>query len=93
MSNWYAADTHFGSESKEIMIRDNRPFKDIHEYTEAQVRIWNEQASSDDTIYVIGDFCNCGPNTEKDFRSGLAVSKRINAHPRYVIICNRDDII
>ena len=80
MSNWYAADTHFGSDSIDIMVRDNRPFMDIHEYTEAQVRIWNEQASSNDTIYVIGDFCNCGPNTEKDFRSGLSVSKRIHAH-------------
>ena len=80
MSNFYTADTHFGSDSKEIMIRDNRPFKDINEYTEAQIKIWNEQASSDDTIYVIGDFCNCGPKVEKDFRSGLAVSKQINAH-------------
>ena len=55
MSNWFTADTHFGSDSKEIMIRDNRPFKDINEYTEEQIRIWNEQASSDDTIYVIGE--------------------------------------
>ena len=61
MGNFYTADTHFGSDSKAILIRDNRPFKDINEYTEEQVRIWNEQASSDDTIYVIGDFCNCGP--------------------------------
>lgn len=79
MGNCYTADTHFGSDSKEIMVRDNRPFKDINEYTKEQVRIWNEQASPDDTIYVIGDFCNCGPKTEKDFRSGLAVSKQINA--------------
>ena len=80
MSNWYTADTHFGSDSKFVMVRDNRPFKDINEYTEAQVKIWNEQASSEDTIYVIGDFCNCGPKVEKDFRSGLAVSRQINAH-------------
>ncbi len=80
MSNWFTADTHFGSDSKEIMIRDNRPFMDINEYTEEQIKIWNEQASSDDTIYVIGDFCNYVPGLEEDFRSGLAVSKRINAH-------------
>ena len=45
MSNWYTADTHFGSDSKEVLVRDNRPFKDINEYTKEQVRIWNEQAS------------------------------------------------
>ena len=80
MRNWYTADPHFGSDSFSVLKRDNRPFKDIAEYESEQVRIWNEQASSDDTIYVIGDFCNCGPKIEKDFRSGLAVSKQINAH-------------
>ena len=79
MSNWYTADPHFGSDSVSIMKRDNRPFKDIAEYTAEQVRIWNEQASSDDTIYVIGDFCNYNAH-EKDYVSGLAVSKQINAH-------------
>ena len=82
MRNWYTADTHFGDDSNDILIRDMRPFKDITEYTKEQVRIWNEQASADDTIYVLGDFCNYNIH-EKDFRSGLAVSKLVNAH----IIC------
>ena len=79
MNNWYTADPHFGSDSIGVLKRDNRPFKDNAEYTAEQVRIWNEQASSDDTIYVIGDFCNYNV-AEKDYISGLAVSKRINAH-------------
>ena len=79
MSNWYTADSHFGSDSVTVLHRDNRLFKDNAEYTAEQVRIWNEQASSDDTIYVIGDFCNYN-STEKDYISGLAVSKQINAH-------------
>ena len=79
MSNWYTADSHFGSDSVTVLQRDNRLFKDNAEYTAEQVRIWNEQASSDDTIYVIGDFCNYN-STEKDYISGLAVSKQINAH-------------
>ncbi|MBR3142065.1 MAG: metallophosphoesterase [Clostridiales bacterium] len=79
MNNWYTADPHFGSDSFGVLKRDNRPFKDNAEYTAEQVRIWNEQASSDDTIYVIGDFCNYNV-TEKDYISGLAVSKQINAH-------------
>lgn len=79
MSNWYTADSHFGSDSVTVLQRDNRLFKDNAEYTAKQVRIWNEQASSDDTIYVIGDLCNYN-STEKDYISGLAVSKQINAH-------------
>ena len=76
MSNWYTADSHFGSDSVTVLQRDNRLFKDNAEYTAEQVRIWNEQASSDDTIYVIGDFCNYN-STEKDYISGLAVSKQM----------------
>ena len=78
MSNWYMADTHFGADSNDIIERENRPFKDNLEYAEEQVRIWNEQASADDTIYAIGDFCNYN-SFEKDFMSGLAVSSRVNA--------------
>ena len=92
MSNWYTADTHFGSDSNDIPIRDMRPFKDINEYTEEQVRIWNEQASPDDTIYVLGDFCNYNRH-EKDYESGLAVSKLVNAHIVYIIGNSEERVI
>ncbi|MCR4774836.1 MAG: hypothetical protein K5869_00515 [Saccharofermentans sp.] len=78
MRNWYTADSHFGADSQVILKRENRPFKNMTEYTDEQVRIWNEQASSDDVIYALGDFCNYN-SFEKDFKSGLAVSSRINA--------------
>lgn len=78
MSNWYMADSHFGADSNEIIIRENRPYKDISEYTEDQIRIWNSQTSEDDIIYAIGDFCNYNSH-EKDYVSGLAVSSRIKA--------------
>lgn len=92
MSNWYTADTHFGSDSNDILIRDMRPFKNIAEYTEEQVRIWNEQASYDDTIYVIGDFCNYNHH-EKDYESGLAVSKLVNAHIVFIIGNSEERVI
>ena len=75
---WFTADTHFGKDSKAILKRENRPFADIEEYTKEQIRIWNSQAAPEDTIYVIGDFCNYN-STEKDHESGLAVSKQVNA--------------
>ena len=75
---WYTADTHFGADSREILRREMRPFRDIEEYTREQVRIWNEQASPEDVIYVIGDFCNYN-HMEKDYRPGLAVSRQVRA--------------
>ena len=56
--NWYTADTHFGADAKDILIREMRPFADPDGYTREQVRIWNGQVSPDDTVYVLGDFCN-----------------------------------
>ena len=92
MSNWYTADQHFGSDSFSVLKRDNRPFKDIAEYTAEQVRIWNEQASADDTIYAIGDLCNYNER-EKDYVSGLAVSKQINAHLVLIIGTSEERVI
>lgn len=92
MKNWYMADSHFGADSNEIIMRENRPFKDIAEYTSEQVRIWNGQASSDDVIYAIGDFCNYN-RSEKDYKSGLAVSSQINAQVILIIGTQEERVI
>jgi len=86
---WFTADTHFGKDSNDIIYREMRPFAGIAEYTAAQVRIWNEQAAPEDTIYVVGDFCNYN-SFEKDYVSGLAVSRRVNAH-LILITGNQED--
>ena len=75
MNNWYTADSHFGNDSISILKRDNRLFKDNAEYTAEQVRIWNEQAAPEDTIYAIGDFCNYN-DREKDYVSGFVLPMR-----------------
>lgn len=93
MANWYTADTHFGNDSKQVLIRDNRPYKDITEYTEDQVRIWNEQASESDTIYVLGDFCNYFEGLETDYMSGLAVSAKIRANIVLITGNNEERVI
>ncbi len=76
---WYTADPHFGSDSEDIILREMRPFRNAAEYTREQVRIWNSQASPEDLIYVLGDWCNYTA-TERDYPSGLAVSRQIRAH-------------
>ena len=77
--NWYTADTHFGSDAKDILFREMRPFASTAEFIRETARIWNGQVSQDDVIYVIGDFCNYN-SYEKDYESGLAVSQLIHAH-------------
>ena len=80
---WYTADPHFGVDSHVILEREMRPFKDISEYTREQVRIWNAQARPEDTVWVLGDFCNYN-HLEKDYLSGLAVSGQIRARIRLI---------
>lgn len=90
---WYTSDTHFGSDSNVILIREMRPFRTSSEYTAEQVRIWNEQASPEDTIYVLGDFCNYNNAGETDWESGLAVSKQVNAHIILITGTQEDRVI
>ena len=78
-SIWYTADAHFGADSNDIIKREMRPFLDVVEYTQQQISIWNDQLSQNDLIYFLGDFCNYNFK-ETDYKSGLAVSKHINAH-------------
>jgi len=92
MKIWYMADSHFGADSNDIIYRENRPYKDIKEYTEDQVRIWNEQASEEDVIYAIGDFCNYNRH-EKDYISGLTVSAQIKANIILVVGTQEQRII
>lgn len=75
---WFTADTHFGADARDILVREMRPFRDPGEYMREQVRIWNAQAGKDDLIYVIGDFCNYNAQ-EKDYASGIAVSREVRA--------------
>lgn len=79
---WFTADPHFGADSSRIIEREMRPFKNALDYADQQIQIWNEQIllqhSKNDTIYVIGDFCNYNAE-EKDFYMGLAISRQIRA--------------
>ena len=63
---YFTSDTHFGSDSNAIIEREMRPFSGPADYTTQQVKIWNDIAGPDDTIYCIGNFCNYNKNKLKE---------------------------
>lgn len=55
MSNIFMiADTHFGDDN--IRRYENRPFATAEEMNETMIQNWNNVVSSNDIVYVLGDF-------------------------------------
>lgn len=53
--NYYIADTHFGHSN--ILHFDHRPFADVYQMEESMIMLWNAAVRSNDTVYILGDFC------------------------------------
>ncbi len=52
--NLYTADLHFGH--RNVINFDHRPFLDVDEMDMAFIKLWNSRVSSDDQVYIVGDF-------------------------------------
>lgn len=52
--NYCIADTHFGHEN--VIRYDRRPFGSIDDMNREIVKRWNDTVSSEDNVYVLGDF-------------------------------------
>jgi calcineurin-like phosphoesterase family protein len=61
---FFTADTHFGHRS--IMLRFNRPFKNVKHMDTCLIRNWNSTVSPFDYVYHLGDF-GYGLNTQEIF--------------------------
>lgn len=59
---YFIADTHFGD--KAIFRYENRPFRDVSRMDAELISRWNGIVSSDDAVYVLGDFGADGYETE-----------------------------
>lgn len=51
---WFSSDQHFGH--KRVLEYCQRPWSTLDEMEEGLVANWNGAVSSDDTVYVLGDF-------------------------------------
>ncbi|MEC2266556.1 hypothetical protein ECC01_06440 [Bacillus tequilensis] len=50
---WVVADTHFNHSN--IILYENRPFKDKDEMNKELIKRWNETVAPEDTVYHLGD--------------------------------------
>ena len=53
--NLYISDTHFGHAN--AIVFDHRPFSDVEDMDYTMIRLWNSRVSSDDDVFIVGDFC------------------------------------
>lgn len=77
--NFFTADLHLGS--NEILTRENRPFKDMNDFKNYFISIWNKQVKEGDVLWVVGDFVNYNNNyklSREEVENVLAIVKRIN---------------
>ncbi len=51
---YFIADTHFSEEN--IILYENRPFKDAAEMDNTLLERWNQVILKEDEVYVLGDF-------------------------------------
>ena len=50
---FYISDLHFGH--KNILAFDNRPFFTLSEMEETLINNWNNRATKNDEVYILGD--------------------------------------
>jgi calcineurin-like phosphoesterase family protein len=51
---YFIADTHFGDER--ILKYENRPFENVEQMDLELISNWNRKVSTEDTVYLLGDF-------------------------------------
>ena len=55
MANFYISDLHLCHSN--VIRFDNRPFADINEMHQTIIDNWNRAVKTNDTVYILGDFC------------------------------------
>ena len=90
MMLFFTADLHFGD--NETIERESRPFEDISEFTEAVVANINKVASSEDILYVLGDWINYNSKNHPELegcKKIFEISKRMN--PKVILVLGNNE--
>ena len=70
MTEWFTADLHLGHDN--IIRYCDRPFKTVTDMNQALIENWNARVGSDDTAYLLGDFCMARKREEvQEYRDQL----------------------
>jgi len=84
--NFFTADLHLGHEA--IIVHAKRPFANAAEMNRAIIRNINAACSSDDDLYVIGDFSLASARQRGAYQEWLAKIK-----PRVHLIAGNHDVL
>jgi calcineurin-like phosphoesterase family protein len=79
----YISDTHFFHNN--ILMYDNRPFKDVDEMLECMVERWNAQVKPRDTVYHLGDVI-----WQSRYEKWVEILSRLNGK-KFIIKGNHDE--
>ena len=80
---YYISDTHFGDER--VMRLAMRPFDSVTAMNNYMINQWNTKISSDDEIYILGDFA-----VSDDI--AMEMLQRLNGH-KHLIVGNHDSVL
>lgn len=90
--NFFTADAHFTYKDDTIIYREFRPFKTLEEMNDKIIKIWNDQARKDDTIYCLGDFINYHWE-DLDYKTHLSLVKKIKAKVILILGNNEERVL
>lgn len=74
MAYYYTADLHLGHAN--VITFDKRPFADLNEMHQTIIDRWNATVKTDDTVFVVGDFC-WAKESEWPFYLGLLAGQKV----------------
>lgn len=85
--NLYISDLHFGHAN--VIKFDHRPFTDVDEMDRCMIELWNSRVSSDDDVFIVGDFCHKAGKTPDWYLRQLKGHKHliVGNHDKVTIDC------
>jgi len=81
MKDYWTSDLHFGHAN--VIKYSNRPYESVEEMDESLINNWNKVVTSDDRIWIVGDFSFHKPDMTRQ------ILRRLNGQ-KFLIFGNHD---